>query len=73
MLCITVFESVIRINPQSNDRKAPGRLGRGQEKHGGRLGYGIADYGISLAFNLPGLFLLFFFTDIFLIPSAAAG
>lgn len=40
---------------------------------GGRLGYGIADYGISLAFNLPGLFLLFFFTDIFLIPSAAAG
>ena len=40
---------------------------------GGRLGYGVADFGISLAFNLPALFLLYFFTDVFLISSAAAG
>ncbi len=41
---------------------------------GGRLGYGVADFGISLSFSLlPGLFLLYYFTDVFLIPSAAAG
>ncbi len=38
-----------------------------------RMGYGVADFGLGLAFNLPGFFLLYYFTDVFGIPAAAAG
>ncbi|MCU0844913.1 MAG: MFS transporter [Spirochaetes bacterium] len=40
---------------------------------GARLGYGAADFGLSLGFNLPSLFLLYYFTDVFFISSASAG
>ncbi|HSV96399.1 MAG TPA: MFS transporter [Spirochaetota bacterium] len=40
---------------------------------GARLGYGAADFGLSLGFNLPALFLLYYLTDVFFISSAAAG
>lgn len=48
---------------------------RGSERlsSGVKLGYGIADFGMSLCFNLPAFFLLYYFTDVFFIPAAAAG
>jgi glycoside/pentoside/hexuronide:cation symporter, GPH family len=38
-----------------------------------RLGYGVGDFGIVLQFQLAGLFLLFFLTDVLGIPPAVAG
>lgn len=40
---------------------------------GAKLGYGVADFGMSLCFNLPAFFLLYYFTDVFFISAAAAG
>lgn len=40
---------------------------------GVKLGYGVADFGMSLCFNLPAFFLLYYFTDVFFIPAAASG
>jgi GPH family glycoside/pentoside/hexuronide:cation symporter len=38
-----------------------------------RLGYGAGDYGLVLTFQLAGLFLLFFMTEVLGIPPLAAG
>jgi len=38
-----------------------------------KLGYGIGDFAHSLAFNLPAFFLIYFYTDVFVISAAAAG
>ena len=38
-----------------------------------RLGYGIADFGQNIIFQATGYYLLFFYTDVFLIDAAFAG
>jgi len=40
---------------------------------GMKLGYGVGDFAHSLAFNLPAFYLIYFYTDVFVIPAAAAG
>jgi len=40
---------------------------------GAKAGYGVADFGMGLAFNLPAFFLLYYLTDVFAIPAVAAG
>jgi len=40
---------------------------------GMKLGYGIGDFAHSMAFNLPAFYLIYFYTDVFHVPAAAAG
>lgn len=44
------------------------RIGLGQ-----RVGYGVGDLAFNLGYQTTALFLLYFFTDMFGIPAAAAG
>lgn len=55
------------------DQGLPPARARERLPAGVKLGYGVADFGISLCFNLPAFFLLYYFTDVFFIPAAAAG
>lgn len=38
-----------------------------------KLGYGSGDFAMSLAFNLPMLYMMYYFTDVFGIGATAAG
>ncbi len=38
-----------------------------------KLGYGAGDFAMSMAFNLPAFYLMYYFTDVFGIAAAAAG
>jgi len=38
-----------------------------------KLGYGSGDFAMSLAFNLPAFYLMYYFTDVFGIGATAAG
>jgi len=38
-----------------------------------KLSYGLGDFGFGLSWNLIGAFLLLFYTDVALLPAAAAG
>ncbi|MBN1880756.1 MAG: MFS transporter [Deltaproteobacteria bacterium] len=40
---------------------------------GMKIGYGVGDFAHSLAFNLPAFYLIYFYTDVFHLPAAAAG
>ncbi|MBU2552745.1 MAG: MFS transporter [Proteobacteria bacterium] len=40
---------------------------------GRKLGYGLGDFSIQTAFNLASFYLLYYFTDVFMIEAAAAG
>ena len=46
---------------------------------GGRLGpleigsYGFGDFGFSLAYNMAGAFLLYYYTNVVMLPAAAVG
>lgn len=49
-------------------RSSPERLGLGL-----KIGYGIGDFGFNLVLQTTAVHLMFFFTDVFAIPAAAAG
>jgi len=38
-----------------------------------RLSYGFGDFGYSLAYNMAGAFLLFYYTNVVMLPAAAVG
>lgn len=38
-----------------------------------KLGYGAGDFAMSMAFNLPAFYLMYYFTDVFGIAATAAG
>ncbi|KQN40882.1 sugar transporter [Sphingomonas sp. Leaf407] len=38
-----------------------------------KLAYGLGDFGFGLSWNMVGAFLLFFYTDVALLPAAAVG
>lgn len=38
-----------------------------------RLSYGAGDFGFSLAYNMAGAFLLFYYTNVAMLPAAAVG
>ncbi|MFB0873908.1 MULTISPECIES: MFS transporter [unclassified Sphingobium] len=38
-----------------------------------RLSYGFGDFGYSLAYNMAGAFLLFYYTNVAMLPAAAVG
>jgi len=38
-----------------------------------KLAYGLGDFGFGLSWNMIGAFLLFFYTDVALLPAAAVG
>lgn len=38
-----------------------------------RLSYGAGDFGYSLAYNMAGAFLLFYYTNVAMLPAAAVG
>jgi len=49
-------------------RRSPERLSLGV-----KLGYGIGDFGFNLVVQAAAVHLMFFFTDVYAIPAAAAG
>src|ERR1017187_4917845 len=51
-----------------NPREAPGTLGFKE-----KLGYGLGDMASHFVWDMVGFWLLFFYTDIYKIPAAAAG
>jgi Na+/melibiose symporter-like transporter len=40
---------------------------------GMKLGYGVGDFAFNLGFQVCALYLIYFFTDIYMIPAAVAG
>jgi len=40
---------------------------------GMKFGYGVGDFANNMGFQVCALFLIYFFTDVFMIPAAAAG
>jgi sugar (glycoside-pentoside-hexuronide) transporter len=40
---------------------------------GAKIAYGIGDFGFGLTWNMVGAFLLYFYTDVALLPAAAVG
>ncbi|MBN1572402.1 MAG: MFS transporter [Deltaproteobacteria bacterium] len=40
---------------------------------GVKLGYGAGDFAMSMAFNLPAFYMMYYFTDVFGVAAAAAG
>ncbi len=49
-------------------QRSPERLGLGV-----KFGYGIGDFGFNLLVQVAAVHLMFFFTDVYAIPAAAAG
>jgi GPH family glycoside/pentoside/hexuronide:cation symporter len=49
----------------------------GAEPHrisiGVKLGYGAGDFVVNMALNLTAMYMLYYYTDVFGIPAAAAG
>jgi len=40
---------------------------------GGRLGFGIGDFGLNIFWNMTNIFVLFYYTDVLGLPNAVAG